>query len=176
MCIANCLQFGAWTVHGKEPQALQVCVCASVHADSNVLAPVCPSPPAVIHFFEHRIPKINKSVQGHQKRKKTARYQTTIKEARRKSGRFTGSPTSSVMLRLQYQKALIILMGLGYIRLMIIKEAQGFFLSKNNTADRGPLSKKLDTSIEQKPMQSTCYAPLQPAASSDARVVARQTF
>lgn len=166
MCIANCLQFGVWTVQGKEP----------VHLCMQTVMSWLPS--LRLHWpsstFEHRIPKINKSVQGHQKREKRARYQTTIKETRRKSGRFTGSPTSSVMLRLQYQKALIILMSLGYIRLMIIKEAQGFFLSKNNTADRGPLSKKLDTSIEQKPMQ--CCAPLQPAASSDARVVARQTF
>lgn len=86
------------------------------------------------------------------------------------------------MLRLQCPEvpnsSSLIMMCLGNIRLMIIKEAQGFFFleTKNNTADRGALSKKLDTSIEQEQMQPTCCVPLQPAASSDARVVASQTF
>lgn len=73
------------------------------------------------------------------------------------------------------QTALLIAICLGYIRLMIIKRLKDF-LTKNNAADRGPLSKKLDTSVERKQIQPTCRVSLQSPASFDARSVTSQTF
>lgn len=134
--------------------------------------------------FEHRIGEINKSVQTRATRRRSSSSQTANK-TRLKSGSYTGSllshslppsPTSRVLLRLQCPKsqtALLIAICLGYMRLIIIKR---IFFTKNNTVDKGPLSKKLDISIEQKQIQPTCGVPLQSAASSDARSVVCQTF
>ena len=84
-------------------------------------------------------------------------------------------PTSRVLLRLQCPQVPDSSPHRDMFGLIIIKRLKDF-LTKNITADRGPLSIKLDMSIEQKKIQPTCGVPLQPAASSDARSVASQTL
>lgn len=93
-------------------------------------------------MLEHRITKkkkINMSVPGHNRRKKTARSQPASRETRLKSGIYTQTPFYLLFFPSNFQRCaetavpgspkqfFLIMICLGHIMWMIIKEAQGFF-------------------------------------------------
>lgn len=143
MCIAKCLRCSLGLVRREErshEHCRSMCVC--VHLCMQTVASCLPS--LRLHWsssaFEHGITKINKSVPRHQRRKKRARFQTATRETRLKSGGYTGSLLSHSLFPLllpvscwdcsarKSQTALLIVICLGYMRLVIIKEAQGLFI------------------------------------------------
>lgn len=83
MCIARCLRCGLGWAQGEGRGATstadlwaRVHLCMQTKASRLPALCLCWSPST----FEHRLPKINKSAQGHQRRKRRARFQAARRE------------------------------------------------------------------------------------------------